>query len=63
MQFRQGQGFGFEDLVDLRDQRMIKMLIVDFRKGHKILAATGVSHVVMQEPDIRRLIGCTPKQI
>ena len=49
-------------LVDLRDQRMIKMLVLDFRKGHRILAATGVSHVVMQEPDIRRLIGCTPQQ-
>lgn len=49
-------------LIDLRDRRMIKMLVVDFRKGHKILAATGVSHVVMQEPDIRRLIGCTAKQ-
>jgi hypothetical protein len=49
-------------LIDLRDQRMIRMLVADFRKGHKILAAAGVSHVVMQEPDIRRLIGCTPKQ-
>lgn len=49
-------------LIDLRDRRMIKMLVMDIRRGHKILAATGVSHVVMQEPDIRRLVGCTSKQ-
>jgi hypothetical protein len=47
-------------LVDLRDRRMIEKLVMDFRQGHKILAAAGFSHVVMQEPDIRRLIGCPP---
>jgi hypothetical protein len=48
-------------LVDLRDRKMIEMLVADVKKGHKILAAAGFSHVVMQEPDIRRLLGCIPR--
>ncbi len=38
---------------DFRNKVMIKLLIREIRKGERVFAVAGCSHVVMQEPVLR----------
>ena len=38
---------------DFRNKAMIKLLIREIRKGERVFAVTGCSHVIMQEPVLR----------
>jgi len=44
-------------LRDYRDQHMLRKLFKELKKGHRIFAIVGRSHVVMQEPVLRAELG------
>lgn len=48
-------------LMNYRDQHMLAYLFKELRKGQRIFAVVGRSHVVRQEPVLRSEIGAPPK--